>query len=150
MRRLVFLPLLALVLAACGGKGGSPLGSETGQRGTTAAITPTTSNNGVLAESTFVIQAAANGAPRFSVRILKVPAGTVQLLLNNPSKVPHDLVVEGHGVHAKGAVVTETTSPADRSRVTVSLKPGRYVFYSDVGSDRARGMHGVLLVGALK
>lgn len=150
MSRLALLALLVLVLAACGGKGGSPLGSETGQRGTTAALTPTTSNKGEVAETSYVIQAAANGAPRFSVRTLKVPAGTVQLLLDNPSKAPHDIVVAGHGVHAKGSVVTETTAPGDRSRVTVSLKPGRYVFYSDVGSDRARGMRGVLLVGALK
>lgn len=151
MIRLVFLPLgvAVLALAACGSEGGSPLGSPTEPRGTTAALTPTTSDKGVVAESTFVLQAAANGAPRFSVRVLRVPAGTVQLLLDNPSKVPHDLVVSGHGVHAKGSVVTETSAAAGRSRVTVSLKPGRYAFYSDVGSDRARGMHGVLVVGAV-
>lgn len=148
MLRLAPLALVALALAACGG-GGSPLGSKTGARGTTSALTPTTSKHGVLAEQTYVIQAAADGSPHFSVRVLKVPAGTVQLLLDNPSSKPHDLVVAGHGVHAKGSVVTNTTSAAGRSRVTVSLKPGRYVFYSDVGSDRARGMHGVLLVGAL-
>ena len=151
MTRLALLPLgvSLLLLAACGSESGSPLGSPTAPRGTTAALTPTVSDRGVVAESTYVLQAAANGAPHFSVRVLRVPAGTVQLLLDNPSKVPHDLVVSGHGVHAKGSVVARTSAPGGRSRVTVSLKPGRYAFYSDVGSDRARGMRGVLVVGAV-
>lgn len=151
MSRLLWIPLaaLALALAGCGG-GGSPLGAPHGTPGTTAPETPTIGNHGEIAASSYVIEAAPNGAPRFSVRLLRVPAGVVQLVLSNPSSKPHDIVVSGHGVHARGPVVTHAAGPAQRSRVTVELKPGRYAFYSDVGSDRARGMRGVLLVGALK
>ena len=70
--------------------------------------------------------------------------GKVTVELNNPPSTfgPHGIAISGHGVHAAGP-------PAARggvSRVTATLRPGRYELYSPVGADAPMGMRGTLTV----
>ena len=87
------------------------------------------------------INAKAQGL-RFDRKTVRVRHGRVTFLLKNPSSLPHAIAVEGHGVDKDGKIVQK----GGTSRVTVSLKRGRYVFYCPVDGHRAAGMRGTLVV----
>jgi plastocyanin len=70
-------------------------------------------------------------------------AGRVTIESKNPqATADHDIVVEGNGVSAKGAVVGK----GGTSRFTATLKPGAYTFYCSVDAHRQGGMVGKLVV----
>jgi len=90
------------------------------------------------------LRAAAGGDLKFNKKKLKAKAGRVRIVMTNPSTSgnKHGIEVSGHGTEKKGKVV----GPGRKSRVTIRLKPGRYVFFCPVPGHRAAGMKGTLVV----
>jgi plastocyanin len=88
------------------------------------------------------LEAAPSGDLRFDVATLEAQAGTITLLMRNPSAVPHNITVKGAGVYEQGKVV----SNGGESRVTVKLKAGTYEFFCSVDAHEAAGMKGRLVV----
>ena len=93
---------------------------------------------------TLRIEAASNGTLRFSATTLHARAGRVRIAMTNPSAVPHDIAIKGHGVAEKGPVVES----GGTSIVEATLKAGRYEFYCSVDGHEQAGMRGTLIVTA--
>jgi len=79
---------------------------------------------------------------KFTKKTVRLRHGRVTFLMKNASSLPHAIAVEGHGVDKDG----RTVQKGGTSRVTVTLKRGRYVFYCPVDGHRAAGMRGTLVV----
>jgi uncharacterized cupredoxin-like copper-binding protein len=94
--------------------------------------------------STITLGADPGGALRFTKTKLTAKAGTVTLVLKNPSSsgTQHGIAVEGKGVDKDGP----TAAPGGTSKVTVDLKPGTYEFYCPVDGHKQAGMEGKLTV----
>ena len=129
-RALVLVAALALAASGCGHKKTTV---QTGPRGT--GLQPTSQ-----------LTADAHGRFKFDKKLIEAPAGPVHLVLVNPSSVPHDIAIKGHGVNVKGPIVKN----GGRSSVTAVLKPGVYEFYCSVDAHEAAGMKGTLRVGSAR
>jgi uncharacterized cupredoxin-like copper-binding protein len=95
--------------------------------------------------SVLTLSASRTGALRFSKRTLSAKAGTVKLVMRNPSSsgIRHGIAVEGRGVDKDGPIV----NPGKTSTLTVKLrKRGKYVFYCPFDSHRMLGMKGTLTI----
>jgi plastocyanin len=93
------------------------------------------------AASTLNLSAAKQGL-KFNTKSLSAKAGTVTLVMKNPSSFPHGVAVKGKGVNKKGKIVQKNGT----SRVTLTLKKGTYTFYCPVPGHEAGGMKGTLKV----
>jgi plastocyanin len=133
VRRLVILGALLAALAGCGG------GDDDG--GAEATQAETTAGNGAAAQ-TLQIEADPSGALRFTTESLQANAGEVEIIMENPSSVPHNVAIKGNGVDEKGEVVGE----GEQSRVSATVEPGTYEFYCSVPGHEAAGMKGDLTV----
>ena len=114
--------------------------AETGETARTTTAAATTSGGG---GETTLENPADESELRFSKSALEAPAGTVTLVMENPSALEHSIAVRGEGVDEKGEVVGQ----GDESTVTVELEPGEYEFYCSVPGHEAGGMKGTLTVG---
>ena len=86
---------------------------------------------------------ASGSALAFNKKTLTAPKGRVQLILNNKAPIEHNVAIRGNGLAAKkGPVVGQ----GKQSKVTATVKPGRYTFYCSVGGHEAAGMKGTLTV----
>ncbi len=90
------------------------------------------------------VSADESGGLYFNPKGLRAHAGTVTLVMHNPSSsgIGHGIAVEGNGVDKDGPVVRAGAT----STVTVKLKPGKYEFYCPVPAHKKAGMKGSLLV----
>jgi mono/diheme cytochrome c family protein len=88
------------------------------------------------------IDADPSGATAFTAVNAVAPAGALQLIMDNPSSVQHNIAVEGGGVDEKGAVVGK----GGTSEVSANLKAGRYTFLCTVPGHAEGGMKGTLRV----
>jgi len=81
---------------------------------------------------------------KFNVRTLHVRHGRVTIIMSNPrsGSLPHGVGVKGKGVQRVGKQVP----PGGTSRVTVTLKRGRYTFFCPVPGHAAAGMKGTVIV----
>jgi plastocyanin len=122
------LAAAALALAGCGGSGGKT--ASTGG-----------SSGGGGGGSSLAIAADPGGALKFTQTKLTAKAGKVTIQFTNQSKIPHGVVITGHGLNAKTKVVTGGDASA-----TADLKPGTYTFYCPVPGHRQAGMQGTLTV----
>jgi uncharacterized cupredoxin-like copper-binding protein len=97
-----------------------------------------------LGSSTVRLHAAANGALKFNVRVLRAGHGVVTIVMSNPSTsgLRHGIAVEGKGVDKDGRIV----APGKQSVLRLRLKRGRYQFYCPVPGHKAAGMRGTLIV----
>lgn len=135
----------ALAVAGCGGGGGGSTSA-----GSTPAGAParTTANGGGASSSsaggatTKLSLAASPTQLAFNKKTLSAKGGKVTITMDNPSSLPHAIAVTGNGVNQSGSTVTK----GGKSRVTVTLKPGKYTFYCPVDGHRAAGMQGTLTV----
>ena len=156
MKAKLTTPLLALALAAfavagCGG-------DDNGDKGSTGAANNAPSKNTETTTATTNTE-AQGGAPaggkgekikvdadlsalKFDKSSLDAKAGSVTLVMDNPSSLPHAIAVEGNGVDKDG----KTVMKGGTSTVTVDLKPGSYDFYCPVDGHRQAGMEGKLTV----
>jgi uncharacterized cupredoxin-like copper-binding protein len=82
-----------------------------------------------------------SGQLRFQVSSATAKAGKVTLLSKNDAAIPHDISVKD-GVDQQGKEVQN----GGTSKVTVELKPGKYVFYCSVPGHEQAGMKGTLSV----
>lgn len=94
------------------------------------------------AGQTLRLNADRSGKLRFDKTRLTAKAGSVTIVMANPSSLPHAVVVEGKGLEKKGRVVMK----GGTSRVSVRLARGRYEFYCPVDGHKAGGMKGSLVV----
>ena len=90
------------------------------------------------------LKAEPGGDVKFTKSKLMTSARRVTLVMKNPgsSGLAHGVAVDGHGIDRKGKVV----APGKTSKVTVSVKPGKYTFYCPEEGHRAAGMKGKLIV----
>jgi uncharacterized cupredoxin-like copper-binding protein len=134
------LALVAATLAVAGcGNSSSDSGSSSKTTSTKqAAATPP------AAGATVRLSAATGGKIAFDQKTLAAKAGKVTLDMSNPSSsgIPHAIAVEGQGVDKDGP----TAQPGGSSKVTVTLKPGKYEFYCPVDGHKQQGMKGTLTV----
>jgi plastocyanin len=124
------LAIVGVVLAAGCGSGSS------------ASPATTTEPQAQAEGTTLQLAAVASGAFEYDKKTLEAPAGEVTIVMTNPSSVPHDIAIEGNGVHVAGKVVTN----GGQSTVSADLKPGTYTFYCTVDDHEQLGMKGVLTV----
>jgi uncharacterized cupredoxin-like copper-binding protein len=97
-----------------------------------------------LGASTVRLHAAATGALKFNVKVLRAAHGKVTVIMSNPSTsgLRHGIAVEGKGVDKDGKIV----GPGKRSVLTLTLKKGTYQFYCPFPGHKAAGMKGKLIV----
>jgi uncharacterized cupredoxin-like copper-binding protein len=131
-----------LALAACGSNSSSSASTTTAA--TTAAPPTTTAAAAGGKASTVTLSADPTGALKFDKTTLTTTAGTVTVVMDNPSTsgVPHGIAVEGNGVDQDG----KTVQPGGKSTDTLTLKPGTYTFYCPVPGHKDAGMKGTLVV----
>lgn len=70
---------------------------------------------------------------------LTAEAGSVTIMLENPSQIPHNVTIEETG-DASETITDGTTS------VTTELEAGEYTYFCSVGNHRQLGMEGMLTV----
>jgi plastocyanin len=80
----------------------------------------------------------------FDKKSLRAPAGRVSLVFTNRSDLAHNVAIRGRRLATprRGRIV----GPGKVSRVTVTLKPGRYTFFCSVFGHESGGMRGTLVV----
>ncbi len=138
----------ALALAGCG----SSSTKSTTSTGTTAttASTPATGAKGptgaparATGTAKLTLQADPSGMLAFQQTKLTASAGSVTLVFENASPVPHNVVV----ADAAGKVVGSTPTFASGSKtLSLRLAKGVYTYYCSVPGHRQAGMQGTLTV----
>jgi mono/diheme cytochrome c family protein len=104
---------------------------------------PKTSNKPVNAKGgQLTLDADPSGALAFNTSKANAPAGALELLMVNKAGIQHNIAVKGAGVDKKGPIV----SKGGTSKVSVSLKSGKFEFYCSVPGHEAGGMKGTLTV----
>jgi plastocyanin len=90
------------------------------------------------------LQLAANtsGLLEYNTKQLSAKAGTVTITFTNSSPLEHNLTV-AEGTKVLGAT---PTFKGGSKTLTLTLKPGKYVFYCSVPGHRQAGMEGTLSV----
>ena len=138
----------ALVVAGCGGSSSSSSSNSS----STAAAAPAPASTSSSASA--APAAAPTGGPQtlhlaavpgklaFNTTSLSAKAGTVTLVMANPSSLAHAVAIQGQGIDKDGKVVGN----GGTSTVTAKLKPGTYTFYCPVPGHRQAGMQGTLTV----
>ncbi|HVI36958.1 MAG TPA: plastocyanin/azurin family copper-binding protein [Gaiellales bacterium] len=145
MNRLIpILGAAALFAAGCGSSNNDNASTQSGGNAapatTTAASAPATTPAG--SGQALSLSADPGGALKFDKSDLSAKAGRVTIVMKNPSSLPHAIAVEGNGVDKDGP----TVGNGGASRVTVTLKPGKYEFYCPVDGHKQAGMEGHLTV----
>jgi plastocyanin len=86
---------------------------------------------------------ASGTALAFNKKALTAPKGRVQLVLTNNAQLPHNVSIRGNGLTAKFG---KTVNKGGVSKVTATVRPGKYTYFCDVGGHEAAGMKGTLTV----
>jgi plastocyanin len=116
-------------------EGDEPVGPTEGSQEGKGAQTPSA--------STTTLQLAADPAAlAFDKESLSAKAGKVTIDFDNPSAIPHNVVLEENGKELSGF---EPISEGEESE-TAELKPGTYTFFCSVPGHREAGMEGTLVV----
>jgi plastocyanin len=116
--------------------------AETTEPAETAPTTTAATTTGGAGGETTLQNPADPRELRFSKSTLEAPAGTVTLVMENPSALEHNIAVRGEGLDEKGEVVGQ----GEESTVTAELEPGEYEFYCSVPGHEDAGMKGTLTV----
>ena len=90
------------------------------------------------------LKASASGALKFNKKTLSAKPGKATIVMTNPSGsgLKHGVEVEGKGIEKR----TKNVGPGKTTRVTVTLKAGKYDFYCPVDGHKAAGMKGTIVV----
>jgi plastocyanin len=90
------------------------------------------------------LKASASGALKFNKKTLSAKPGKATIVMTNPSGsgLKHGVEVEGKGIEKR----TKNVGPGKTTRVTVTLKAGKYDFYCPVDGHKAGGMKGTIVV----
>jgi len=137
MRRLTILLVGAtLAIAGCGGDDEEPASGSNSDSTPTATATEAASGGGEN-----LALAADASALKFDKTELTAKAGKVTITMDNPSDIPHNVVID-----APDAKAGETVGKGEKSVATADLKAGEYAYYCAVGNHRGAGMEGKLTV----
>jgi plastocyanin len=131
---------LAIVAAGCGGSDSNSGSSNSGA--STSTTKQSSSGGGGGSAQTLKLSADAGGALKFDKSSLTAKAGKVTIAFDNPSSLPHAVEIEGKGVEQS----SDTIGKGQTTKVTATVKPGKYEFYCPVDGHRAAGMEGTLTV----
>ena len=133
------LSLTVLSLTACGGTSGNSAGAASPS--SPAAVTSSSAAAGGSSAASTVGQDGTLTASEaeFSIDLgtQTLKAGPYLVKVDNEGNATHDLVVEQNGTKIAG---TSSISPGESASLSVTLKPGSYVFYCSIGNHRAMGM----------
>ena len=101
----------------------------------------------VALAATTLVNPADKAKLAYAKKTLKATKGKVTLRMPNPSVIPHNIALR-KGVGAKGvAIVKGQIVPKGKtSKVTATLKAGKYRFFCSVPGHEAGGMWGILTV----
>jgi len=133
MRRLTLIAAIAvLAYAGCGGDDEEPASSD-------STSTPAAASGGGGENLTIAADASAL---KFDKSELQAKAGKVTITMDNPSDVPHNVVIDGGTNDKPGA----TVGKGAKSVASADLEAGEYTYYCAVGNHRAEGMEGTLTV----
>ena len=144
---------LSMPLAACGddddsGSSGST-GNDSAEKRSTGysggggdAKKEQGGSGGGRKAQTLRIAADPGGALAFDKSSLTAKAGSVTIVMDNPSDLPHAVEIEGSGVEVAG----DTVMKGGVSKASADLKAGEYEFYCPVGNHKDAGMEGTLTV----
>jgi plastocyanin len=135
--------IAALGVAACGGSD-SDSGSSSPASTQPATQPATQAGTAPAGASKVALSAAADGSLAFNTTKLSSKAGSVTMMMTNPSSsgTAHGIALSGSGVSESGQVV----DPGSTSTLTANLKPGSYTFLCPVPGHEAAGMKGTLTV----
>ena len=123
---LILTAVTAVTLASCGG--------ATSNSGTTTA--PSTSA-GTTAAARGTATAVDESEFTITLPSKTLSAGTYTFQVTNKGKFPHNLVVDGPGVHDE---TSPTIAPGSAGDLTVTLQKGSYEFYCSIDGHKAQGM----------
>lgn len=137
------LCLTVLSLTACGGSTGASAGAAS-----SSSVAAGTSDSAAAGVSSAASSAASTVGQDgtltakeadFSIDLgtKTLKAGPYLVKVDNTGSATHDLVVEQNGAKIAG---TSSIAPGQSASLSVTLKPGSYVFYCSVGNHRAMGM----------
>jgi plastocyanin len=143
--------ILALGIAACGGSGSSSssssaAGAAAPATSSTAAAASSSSAAGTSspsASSHLSIAANPGGALKFDKSSLTAKAGKVTITFTNKAPEGHNFTLESSGGQKIGAT---PTFEGGSKTLTVSLKPGKYMYMCTVPGHAMGGMTGTLTV----
>lgn len=94
-------------------------------------------------QTTLQVTADPDGGLAYVEDSLEAPAGEITIEFDNPSTVPHDVVIEDQD----GTELARTDVITDASDSTsVELEPGDYTFFCSVPGHREAGQEGPLTV----
>jgi plastocyanin len=146
VKRLVTAGILLLfVLAGCGSSSKSSSSTASAAPASSSSSTTSTPAPAPASGSGSALTLAADpgGALKYNKKTLSAKAGKVSIDFTNNSPVGHNVTIATSG----GSVVGATpTFQGGSKTLSVSLKPGKYVFYCSVPGHRMAGMQGTLVV----
>ncbi|MDQ1662434.1 MAG: hypothetical protein QOJ68_2414 [Blastococcus sp.] len=129
-------------LTACGG--GSS-GSASSATSTTAAQSSAAAGASSAASTVGQDGTLTAKEAEFSIDLgtKTLKAGPYLVKVDNTGNATHDLVVEQNGAKIAG---TSSIAPGQSGSLSVTLKPGSYVFYCSIGNHRSMGMETTVTV----
>jgi uncharacterized cupredoxin-like copper-binding protein len=131
------LVLAVLALTGCGGSA-TPQASSTGTaaQSTEASTAPASGTDSSTAGSDGTLTATETDF-HISLSTKTPAAGPYLVRVDNKGSSTHNLTVERNGSKVAG---TSDVSPGESASLSVTLKPGKYVFYCGVDGHRQLGM----------
>jgi plastocyanin len=146
MRTLTLIALvcaLAIVAVGCGDDdddGGSGGGSANTQTSETSGGGGGGGGGGKT--QTLKLSADPGGALKFDKSTLTSKPGKIEIVMDNPSSLPHAVELEGQGIEVAG----DTVQKGGVSKAAATVKAGKYEYYCPVDGHKAAGMEGTLTV----
>lgn len=129
----------ATALVACGSS--SDTSSTEASETTSASSTPPPAESAKATALKFEVEPGS--ALAYTEKSATAMAGMVNIELNNPQQLSHDVAIED----SSGKIVGETELVSDgTATATADLKPGTYTFFCTVPGHREAGMEGTLTV----
>jgi plastocyanin len=126
-------------LTACGGSSGNSAGaassSSPAASTSSSAAAAAPSSASTVGQDGTLTATEADFTIDLGTKTLK--AGPYVVKVNNTGNATHDLVVEQNGAKVAG---TPKIAPGGTASLSVTLKPGSYIFYCAVGNHRSMGM----------
>ena len=97
--------------------------------------------------ATTLVNPASKTKLAYAKKTLTATKGKVTLRMPNPAVLPHNIALR-KGVGAKGAAIVkgQIVPKGKVSKVTATLKAGKYRFFCTVPGHEAGGMWGILTV----
>lgn len=133
---------LAIAAVGCGDDDDDDGGSGNGSASTQTSQNAEGGGGGGGKAQTLKLSADPGGALKFDKSSLTAKAGKLTIVLDNPSSLPHAVEVEGNGIEEE----SDTIGKGETTKVTATVKPGKYEYYCPVDGHKAAGMTGTLTV----